>query len=88
MIEIEAEILRGSCMPVYFVGETIECEIKFKCLQLSNKTKRRSSSDLAMASQPSPTMTTISSSKVKFLDLNPVVDEQKIAQINDSMFHY
>lgn len=32
MIEIEAEILRGSCMPVYFVGETIECEIRFRCL--------------------------------------------------------
>jgi hypothetical protein len=29
MIEVEANILRGSCMPVFFVGEQIECEIKF-----------------------------------------------------------
>ena len=43
MIEVEADILRGSCMPVFFVGETIECEIKFHCLSsnsLLNKTKR------------------------------------------------
>ncbi len=45
MIEVEADILRGSCMPVYFVGETIECEIKFRCTSLKsesvlNKKKR------------------------------------------------
>lgn len=45
MIEVEAEILRGSCMPVFFVGETIECEIKFSCTSLKsesflNKKKR------------------------------------------------
>lgn len=45
MIEVEAEILRGSCMPVFFVGETIECEIKFSCSSLKsesllNKKKR------------------------------------------------
>jgi hypothetical protein len=84
MIEIEAEILRGSCTPVFFVGETIECEIKFKCLQPSNKSKRKSStsSDLAL-SQITPTP---SSSKVKFLDLNPTVDEKKMSEINESMF--
>ncbi len=38
MIEIEADILRGSCTPVFFVGETIECKIKFKWLS-SNKSK-------------------------------------------------
>ncbi len=45
MIEVEADILRGTCMPVYFVGETIECEIKFRCTSLKpesvlNKKKR------------------------------------------------
>jgi hypothetical protein len=30
MIEVEGEILRGSCTPVFFVGETVECEIKFR----------------------------------------------------------
>ena len=37
-IEVEAEILRGSCTPVFFVGETIECEIRFKY----NKSKEKS----------------------------------------------
>lgn len=32
MIEVEAEILRGCCTPVFFVGETIECEIRFRCV--------------------------------------------------------
>ncbi len=31
MITVEGEILRGSCTPVYFVGETIEAIIRFKC---------------------------------------------------------
>ena len=30
MIELEAVILRGSCTPVFFAGETVECQIKFK----------------------------------------------------------
>lgn len=41
MIEIEAEILRGSCTPVFFVGEIIECEIKFKCVSAKNKIKTK-----------------------------------------------
>lgn len=32
MIEVDAEILRGTCTPVFFVGETIECEVKFRCV--------------------------------------------------------
>lgn len=44
MIEVEAEILRGSCMPVYFVGETIECLVRFKCLPSSSNISVNSSS--------------------------------------------
>ncbi|CAF0875016.1 unnamed protein product [Brachionus calyciflorus] len=39
MIEIEADILRGSCTPVYFVGEEIKCEVKFKCVPKSGVKK-------------------------------------------------
>lgn len=42
MIKVEAEILRGSCTPVFFVGETIECEIKFKHVKTKEKTKQKS----------------------------------------------
>jgi len=41
MIKVEAEILRGSCTPVFFVGETIECEIKFKHVKAKEKTKQK-----------------------------------------------
>ena len=44
MIEVEAEILRGSCTPVFFVGETIECEIRFKCVKTKEKPKQKLSS--------------------------------------------
>jgi hypothetical protein len=35
MIEVKGEILRGACIPVFFFGEILECEIKFsyKCLK-------------------------------------------------------
>lgn len=39
MIEVEADILRGSCTPVFFVGEEIKCEIKFRSLNKMSDAK-------------------------------------------------
>lgn len=46
MIEIEADILRGSCTPVFFVGEEIKCEIKFKSVSKTGAKLKHDTSSL------------------------------------------
>lgn len=53
MIEVEADILRGSCMPVFFVGETIECEIKFRCSSLKSESLLNKKKRLELETQQS-----------------------------------
>lgn len=97
MIEIEAEILRGSCMPVYFVGETIECEVRFRCVPHPHGAKSMSKRNLASSSSGSDmaapirnSLASFFSSKAKYVDLNetssPTIDEKKVNEINQSMF--
>ena len=49
MIEVEADILRGSCTPVFFVGEQIKCEIKFKSLTKISEVKNHDNRKLKMS---------------------------------------
>jgi hypothetical protein len=78
MIEIEAEILRGNSTPVYFVGETIECEIKFKCIDVKgNATGSKSS------------VATLTANKRVASDFSAAtkpIDEKKVSEISESMF--
>ncbi len=71
MIKVEAEILRGSCTPVFFVGETVECEIKFKHIKAKEKEKSRQKSTRRSITSPdfqnnsqSETLTHSHSSKI------------------------
>ncbi|RNA29447.1 RAB6A-GEF complex partner 2-like isoform X1 [Brachionus plicatilis] len=49
MIEVEADILRGSCTPVFFVGEEIKCEIKFRSLTKTSDVKNQDDTKLHMS---------------------------------------
>lgn len=75
MIVMEGEILRGSCTPVYFVGETIECEIKFKY------TKEKTSNKKKINSEPQ----LVGKEKDDFSS-NNLSDKLQINEINESMF--
>lgn len=79
MIEIEAEILRGTCTPVFFVGETIECEIRFKCT--SNKNKIITKKKQKELEEELDEMKLNDS----FL-LEPQINNPKVNEISDSMF--
>lgn len=79
MIEVDAEILRGTCTPVFFVGETIECEVKFRCVStkenIFGKKKRQ---DLELIQNEIK-------EKDKFL-LENEIDSTKLDEITESMF--
>jgi hypothetical protein len=75
MIVMEAEILRGSCTPVYFVGETIECEIKFKYTNEKTSIKKKTNSESQL----------VVKEKNDF-SFNNISDRLQINEINESMF--
>lgn len=85
MIEVEADILRGSCTPVFFVGETIECEIKFKCLPPVTKgNSGRKKRNESTAGDQTP-LTSLSALTEHYLS-STQIDNTKMNEINDSMF--
>ena len=84
MIEIEADILRGTCTPVFFVGETVECEIKFRCVA-ANKDKfvggKQQRQELEQQQQEMK-----EKDRYLSLDTGTVVDSAKMNEISESMF--
>lgn len=66
--------MRGNSSPVFFVGETIECEIRFRCVDVNNKTGKAINTTRRLNSPSDLTSN-------KLLD-----DSTKMAEISDSMF--
>ena len=75
MIVMEGEILRGSCTPVYFVGETIECEIKFKYTKEKTSHKKKTNSEPQLVGKEKDDFSS-----------NNLSDKLQISEINESMF--
>jgi hypothetical protein len=79
MIEIQAHILRGSCTPVFFVGETIECKINFKHvvtnkIKVTNKINQEVEQEIKI------------NKKESILSQNTLIDNKKHDEKNETMF--
>jgi hypothetical protein len=98
MIELEAEILRGSCTPVFFVGETIECEIRFKSINkqentnstnnkfLNKKKNSLNSNEITINLHESASNSNFNSNTFSNDDTSNSIDTNRINEINESMF--
>lgn len=98
MIELEAEILRGSCTPVFFVGETIECEIRFKALNkkdnttnnkfLNKKKNSLNTNEMSPSINESASNSNFNSESITFSidDTSNGIDTNRMSEISESMF--